>query len=232
MVADQNIAPVLMHRPVQAFTLLYLLARDVRRPGDRVTRATLGDASFQGQDPAEQRRGVRQRLADLRRKLPPELKRRLQIDAEYVGFDTDGCYLDVRWLFDVADALKAAAGGELPDQLCQDARQALALAAQEFLPGWEEVDRRGSNGRSGANEIIAEARQMVEDAHLDLLAGLADAALARRQVDRAIAYLEEALQVRPERAALARRLADLYGQNGLRQRAAQLRAEYGLDEAS
>jgi hypothetical protein len=50
-------------------------------------------------------------------------------------------------------------------------------------------------------------------------------------LDDAISFLEEALRLRPERAALARRLADVYERNGQPQRAARLRGEYGIDDA-
>lgn len=226
----EDVAPELMHAPALAFTVLYLLAWEVRQPGDRVTREHLGEETFRGQNPQARRRGVSQRLTNLKREFP-RLRDRITSEGEYLRFDSTGCAIDVRGVLDVAERVKAAEGS-LPGGLYEEARRALALAAREFLPGWEGIETKGTLGGSGAAEVIEEVRDRVVAARLDILAGLADAALAREQLDDAVTHLEEALRLRPERTALARKLADLHERNGHPQRAARLRGEYGLDQAS
>ena len=229
LIDGRDVAHRLMHAPALAFTVLYLLSWEVRHAGDRVTREFFGEETFNGQDPAMRRTGVSQRLANLKRHFPP-LRSRIVADGEYLGFDPDGCDIDVRWLFGVADRVKGA-GGVLTTELSADANKALALAAREYLPGWERIESKGTLGGSAAAEVIADVRDRVVAARLDILGGLADGAVAAGHRDEAVSYLEEALRLRPERTALAQRLADLHDQNGQRQRAARLRAEYGLDGA-
>jgi DNA-binding SARP family transcriptional activator len=230
LIDGKDIAPELLHSPALAFTVLYLLAWEVRRPSDRVTREFLGEETFRGQDPQARRRGVSQRLANLKRDFP-SLRSRIRTEGEYLGFDSAGCVIDARHVFRVAEQMKAA-HGTLTAERYEDAQKALSLAAREFLPGWEGIESRGTLGGSGASEVIAEVRDQVVAARLDILSALADAALARQQPDDAVSYLEEALRLRPERIALARKLADVCERNGQPQRAARLRGEYGIDEAS
>jgi DNA-binding SARP family transcriptional activator len=230
LIDGRDVAPELLHSPALAFTVLYLLAWEVRRPGDRVTREFFGEETFRGQPPPARRRGVSHRLTNLRRDFP-RLRSRIRTEGEYLGFDSAGCDIDVCWVFKVARQVKAA-GGVLSSGLREDAQRALDLASREFLPRWENIESKGTLGGSGAAEVVADVRDQVVAARLDILGGLADAALAQQQLDDAVSHLEEALRLRPERAALARRLADLYERNGQPQRAARLRAEYGIDEAS
>jgi DNA-binding SARP family transcriptional activator len=131
----------------------------------------------------------------------------------------------------VAEQVKTAAGVLTGEQYA-DARTALALAAREFMPGWDSIESKGTLGGSAASDVIDDVRDRVVAARLDILVALADAALARPELDDAMSHLEEALGLRPERTALARKLADVYERNGHPQRAARLRGEYGLDEAS
>jgi DNA-binding SARP family transcriptional activator len=230
VIDGEDVAPELMHAPALAFMVLYLLAWEARQPGDRVTREHLGEETFGGQNPQARRRGVSQRLTNLKREFP-QLRSRIRSEGEYLRFDSTGCAIDVRGVLDVAERVRAAEG-RLAGELQNEARQALALAAREFLPGWDGIESKGTLGGSGAAEVIEEVRDRVVAGRLDILAGLADAALARDQLDDAVSLLEEALGLRPERTALARKLADLHERNGHPQRAARLREEYGLDQAS
>jgi hypothetical protein len=224
-----DFAPQLMHQPVAAFTWLYLLTRDVRKPGDRVTRAVLGDLMFPKADSEKQRAGVRGRLSELSRGQPQPVLRRIRSEGEYVRLDLSSCDLDVRRVLELADRI-----GQTQDllsaPLLEEVQAELRLSAEEFLPGWEESERRAGCSGSGASDVVAEVRDLVVAAHLRLVGALADTHLARRQPDRAIPYLEQALRRRPERAELARKLANAYEQSGLKRRAAELREEYGLDD--
>jgi len=107
---------------------------------------------------------------------------------------------------------------------------ALHASAQEFLPGWEEIERRATDGRSGMAEVVTDVRLQIEAAHLALLEALADAHMARQRPMDASPYLEEALRRRPDRDDLARKLVGACERGGLGRRAAELRQEYGLDE--
>jgi hypothetical protein len=230
VVGGVDIAPQLMHHPALAFMVLYLLSWEVRRPGERPTREFVADETF-GRQPAHARRkGVRQRLANVTRHFPG-LRDLIITTGEYLGFDSTLADIDVLRVFRIADQVKAARGS-LDADLLRQARDALDMTAREYLPGWDGVESKGTLGGSAAGELVTDVRDRVVIARLDILGGLADMALGKEEVDDAISYLEEALRLRPERIAIARRLADVYERHAQSQRAAQLRAEYGIDEAS
>src|SRR5205814_6082568 len=114
------------------------------------------------------------------------------------------------------------------DQLVEEADETLRLSTGEFLPGWDEVERRGTDPGSDVGRVVVDVRHQVVAARLGLADALARTYLARRQPGRAIPHLEEALELRPDRDELARRLVDAYELGGQRRRAARLREEYGL----
>ena len=229
LIDGTDLAPQLLHARALAFTVLYLLSWEVRRPGDRMTREFMGEETFNGQDPAMRRTGVSTRLANLKRRFP-ELRNRIVTDGEYLGFDTTGCEVDVLRVFSIAEGMRVA-GAHPTDELVGDARDAAELAAREYLPGWERIESGGTLGGSAASDVVADVRDRVVGARLDILGGLAEAALAGRRLDEAAAHLEKALHMRPERLDVARRLAEVHEMSGRRGRAAELRAEYGIDEA-
>jgi DNA-binding SARP family transcriptional activator len=226
----EDFAPRLLHRPAQAASWLYLLARQAHRPGDRLIRGVFADEMFPGLSPDQQRRKVRQRLADMNRDLPRPL-RRMAVEGEYLGLDLTACDLDVRRVLDVAMAARTIdVDDPLATPTAETVAWALRASAQEFLPGWEEIERRATDGRSGMGEIVTAVRDQVLAAHLSLLETLADARMERHQPAEAIPHLEEALRRRPERGELAHKLAAAYERAGLSRRAIELRQEYGLGE--
>lgn len=227
----QDLAPGLMHRPALAFAWLYLMSREVLRAGDRIMRAVLGDILFPRIDTDRQREKLRGRLHELRNDLPEPLARRIKVEGDYVGFDLTGCDLDVRRVLALAEDV-AGHVGPLTDELLEWIEAGARDALGEFLPGWEETERRATDAVSGADQVVADVRNQVAMAHVRLVSALATAYLARHQPDRAIPRLEEALRRRPERDDLARLLADAYDQAGQRRRAARVRHEYGLGEVS
>src|SRR4029077_8766351 len=96
-----DIAPWLLHRAAQACPVLYLLAREVRKPGDRVTRAAFADMLFPGVV-RDQRRKLSRRLSELKNHdLPKPLAQRIRVDGEFVSLDLAGCDSDVGWLLSV-----------------------------------------------------------------------------------------------------------------------------------
>jgi hypothetical protein len=226
-----DLAPRLLHRPAQAATWLYLLAREARRPGDRVIRGVFADEMFPGLGADQQRRRARQRLADLNRDLPKPLLRRITVEGEYIGLDLTACDLDVRRVLHMASVARTLDADDLLAPACApQVESALRASAREFLPGWEEIERRATDGRSGMAEIVAAVRDQVEAAHLGLLESLADAHVAGQRPAAAVPHLEEALRRRPERGDLARKLVIACERSGLGRRAAELREEHGLDE--
>lgn len=226
----RDLAPLLIHQPVAAFMWQYLLAREVRRPGDRITRAAFADLMFPRLTPDRQRKGLRGRLDQLRRAQPAVVLQQIRSEGEYLRLDITGCDLDVRRVLNLAERVRSVRDDELSQALMDEVEMMLSRSAGEFLPDWEETERRAGADDSGATEVVSDVRNMVVAAYLMLASALADGYLTRRQPDRAITHLVEALRRRPERPELARKLARVYEQAGLWRRAAEIRGEYGIDE--
>src|SRR5213082_2905447 len=205
LAGEQDLTAGLLRRPVQSFVWLYLLVREIRKPGDRISRAALADELFPGLDPDQQRERLRKRLSEMHSLVPEALAGRVQADGEYVSIDLTGCGLDARQMFDLAK--EAGMAGELlPDGLLDEVERALPAAREEFLPDWEEVERRATGARGVAGDLVREVRNTLSQAHVGLVCALADGYLARRQPARAIPHLEEGLRRRPEAEALALKL--------------------------
>ena len=227
----EDFAPRLLHRPALAFAWFYLLAWETRKPADRVTRAMLCDEWFRGLDPDQQRKKVRQRLVEMSGEQSGPLAGRAKTEGEYVSLDLSGCDYDVNKLFDLAEQARASAD-LLTAPWLGDVEKALGELGEEWLPGWEEIERRVTEGRSGAERLVSDVRARIDSVRMSLLEAFADSCLAGGQPDRAIPYLEQAVRRRQDRAGLVRRLADAYERSGQARRAGQLREEHGLDAAS
>jgi hypothetical protein len=222
---ETDFTGALLEHPVLSFIWLYLLVRAARSPGDRITRAALADEVSPGLDPERQRERLRGRLRDLQR-LPGPLSERLQVDEQFVSLDLSGCRFDAAHVVALAKECRDKPG-LLPYALVGEVEVALAESSGEFLPAWDELEQRITGQRGGAGEIVAEVRQQVAAAGVDLLAALGAHYLARREPQRAVTQLEEALRRRPDREDLAMKLAAAYQESGQIRRAEQLTQEYG-----
>jgi hypothetical protein len=223
---ETDFAGALLEHPVLSFIWLYLLVQSARRPGHRITRAALADEVSPGLDPERQRERLRGRLRDLQR-LPGPLSERLQVDEQFVSLDLSGCRFDAAHVVALAKECRDKPG-LLPPAFVEEVQRALAESSGEFLPVWDELERRITGQRGAAGELVAEVRQEVAAAGVDLLAALGAHHLARRDPQRAVAQFEEALRRRPDRGDVATRLAAAYQDSGQLRRAEQLSNEYGL----
>ena len=228
----EDFAGRLLRRPALAFAWLHLLAWATLKPGQGVARAVLGDEWFRGYDPTQQRKKVSHRLNEMNDShLSGPLAGRLRLDGEYVSLDLNGCDYDVARLVELAEEAQAT-NDLLTAPFFDEVEKALASAQEEWLPGWEEVERRATDGRSGVGSVIGEVRSRVADAHLTLVETLGDSCLSGHQPARVIRHLEEAVRRHPDRTGLAGKLADAYEQSGNLRRAMDLREQHGLDAVS
>ena len=179
----------------------------------------------------QQRTKVRRRLNDMCGELSGPLAGMVKTKGEYVGLDLSGCDYDVHRLFELADQVQAT-GDLLTAPFLGEVEKVLDDLNAEWLPGWEEVERRATEGRSGAGKLITDVRNRIDSVRMTLLEAYADRCLVGAQQERVIGYLEEAVRRRSDRPGLARRLADAYEQIGQARRAVKLRNEHGLDAAS
>jgi len=206
---DRDHAGDLLRRPVASFIFLYLLARAVLTPGDRVSRMQLQQELNPMLDRDQQREKLRRRISDLQ-KLPPDLSSCFVINEELVGLDLAGCDYDVDRLRQLRASLKSSPK-VMSDQTFSDLLAALeGIGFGEFLPDWEECEQRLTAGRGSADQVMREARRAVDELRADVVAGATDALAARDRLPQAITLLEAALKETPERQDLAHRLRNAY----------------------
>ncbi len=64
------------------------------------------------------------------------------------------------------------------------------LGGGEFLPGFEEIEKRATKGRGVAGQIVAEVRAQIDTLRADMAVAVGEALLDRGQAAQAVAILE------------------------------------------
>ncbi len=215
----------LMGKPVIGFLWLYLLARSVRTAGDRVTRASITDEVAHGvNDPRGRLRGY---LRDLT-KLPQPLGSMVKVDDEMIGFDLGDHDADFTQLRSMASRVRQTSGS-LDDDLLRTAKSLLfELGDGEFLPGFEDMEKRVTQGRGVAGQVVAEVRVQIDGMRADLADAVAKALLDRGQAALAVSLLEPIVARSVERDDLARTLINALRESGQHARAAEIRRRFAI----
>lgn len=223
----QGLTADLMRRPVLGFLWLYLYAREVRKPGDRVTRQSLIDEVAHGV--ADPRGRVRGYLRDLTH-LPAPLGAMIKVEDERIGFDLLGQDSDVDELRTSVERMKQG-GVKGPDLEVQHAQELLRdMGEGVFLPGFEDMEMRVTKGRGIAGRIVAEARAEVLRLRADLAVATANALLDRGQAVDAAALLDPVLAGSEDRDDVVRTLITALRESGQHSRAAELRRRLAADQ--
>jgi len=228
--ADEDFSRVMLSRPVLAFLWLYLLIRALLNPRDRVMRTELADELTPGLATEKQRKRLTDRLWDLQHgDLPKPLADRVVIEQDdSLRLDLTRCTLDLLRLRTLASEC-ASKNGLLPTDLAEEASRMLDALKGEFLPGWDQLENEVTGGRGTAGDLVRDLRQKAEAARIDLLGALAANYIDRRDPARAIPLLEQALESRPDREDVARKLRAAYLQTGQTGRAAEIQRTHALD---
>jgi hypothetical protein len=228
--SDEDLSSVMLSRPVLAFLWLYLLVRALLNPRDRVMRTELADELTPGLATEKQRKRLTDRLWDMQHgDLPKPLADRVVIEQDdSVRLDLTRCTLDLLRLQTLATEC-ASKNGLLPPDLADEALRMLDAVQGEFLPGWDQLENEVTGGRGTAGDLVRDLRQRAEGARVDLLGALAANYLDRRDAARAVPLLEQALESRPDREDVARKLHAAYLETGQVARAADLQRDHALD---
>ena len=215
-------------KPVVGFLWLYLLARYLRRPDDRATRTALTDeVAHAVSDPRGRLRGY---LRDLAR-LPEPLGAMVKVDDEMVGFDLDGFSSDVGALRQLAARVNPPNG--IDDADLNEAQALLALLGDgEFLPGFEEMDKRVTRGRGVAGQVVDEVRTQVDSMRADIAVVTAQGLLDRGRPAAAAALLEPLLIRSEDRDDVARILSNALHELGQHERASAVRRRNAVGQES
>ena len=219
----------LIGRPVIGFLWLYLLARQVRKPGDRLTRESLIDEVAYGvKDPRVRMRGY---LRDVAR-LPEPLGSMIKVEDELIGFDLNGHETDVVELQRLADQARQAKGAIGEADLSSAQSLLLQVGDGEFLPGFEEMERRVTKGRGVAGEVVREVRAQVDKLRADLADFVANALLDHGRASEAVSLLEPIAARSEDRDDIARTLINALRESGQHSRAAEVRRRHAVGQES
>jgi len=223
----RDLTPDLMRRPVLGFLWLYLFAREMRQPGDRITRTALIDEIAHGvADPRQRLRGY---LRDLSH-LPIPLGYMIKVEDELISFDLFRQETDVDELRKTAAAFKQE-GSKVDEHEIQHAQELLpALGNGDFLPGFEDMEKRVTKGRGIAGQVVADVRAHLHTLRGDVAIAVANALLDRGQSADAVALLEPIMTRSEERDDVARTLITALRESGQHSRAAELRRRFVADQ--
>jgi len=224
-----DLTPSLLGKPVIGFLWLYMFARSVRKPGDRLTRTALTDEVAHGvSDPRGRLRGY---LRDLTR-LPEPLGSMVTVEDEMIGFDLHGQGADVVELRRLADRIRQS-NGTISDEDLPDAQRLLMeIGDGEFLAGFEEMERRVTKGRGVAGQVVSEVRAQVDTMRADLAHAVANTLLDRGQAAAAVSLLEPIVARSEDRDDLARTLVNALRETGQHGRAAEVRRRFAVGQES
>ena len=229
-VAGEELAAVLMAKPVLAFIWLYLLVRALLNPADRVSRSELAAELTPGLRPDRQRKRLRNRLSDmLHGELPVALAELIVVELDdSLRLDMSHSSIDLVRIQAVA-ARCSSKNGLLSPDLSEEVELMLDEVQGEFLPGWDQLEQDVNGGRGTSGHLVEELRRRTQRAQVDLCAALAASYMARLEPARAISLLERALVVQPEREDLARLLRAAYLATGQLTRASSVQRSYALE---
>ncbi len=227
LTASGDLTPSLIGKPVIGFLWLYLLARDVRTEGDRVTRGAITDEVAHGvNDPRGRLRGY---LRDLAR-LPEPFGAMVRVDDEMIGFDLGDCDADFAGLRRVAARVRQSSG-RLDDGLLRDALVLLEeLGDGEFLPGFEDMEKRVTQGRGVAGQVVAAVRVQIENVRADVADAVAKTLLDQGEPALAVSLLEPIVARSEERDDVARTLINALRESGQHNRAAEIRRRFATGQ--
>lgn len=226
-IPTKNLTADLLRRPVMGFIWLYLFACEMRKPGDRMTRTALIDEVAHGVvDPRGRLRGY---LRDLSH-LPPPLGSMLKVEDELIGFDLLGQDTDVDELRRTA-AYFAEPHDRIENYEVDHALEMLAdFGSGDFLPGFEEMERRVTKGRGTAGQVVAEVRVKLHKLQADIALAVANVLLDRGQPADAATLLDPIVARSDDRDDLARVLITALRESGQHNRAAEIRRRFAVGQ--
>jgi DNA-binding SARP family transcriptional activator len=218
-------ADVLLASQVAGFVWLRLLVAAVLERDSRMTRDEMCEETFPGVPRASQLNRLRGRLFDIR-KFPAPIAAALRTEGQSLSFALDSCRVDA---VDVLDLGRRCSGTSvLPPSIRAEAETLLPLTGGRFLPMWEGIVEKVTQGRSGAAEPVEQIRDRLAAARVDILAALGSTYVAAGRADDAARALEEGLELRPDRQDIASQLVVAYRAAGRNAEADRLVTDSGL----
>jgi len=226
--AGQDMTRGLEDKPVLSFLFEYLLARWVLDE-PKVVRPALGDELSPGLPSKNQLDRLRKQLYDLQRDIDPALGALVRADRTSVWLELSDVDSDVTELRSLASTLTDDHELISPQQAGTIERLLNDIHGKEFLAGFEELERRVTQSRGTAGQVVADARLRLAEHRADLARALADYQDAIGRPEQAIPHLQEALDAMPGRRDLAKRLAIAYLKTGQTKLAGEVRRQFAQE---
>ena len=102
------------------------------------------------------------------------------------------------------------------------------LGDGDFLPGFEDMEKRVTQGRGVAGQVVAEVRVLIDGLRADVANALAKALLDQGRAAVAVSLLEPIVAKSIERDDLARTLINALRDSGQHTRAAEVRRRFAV----
>lgn len=193
-----DVTPTLVNRPILAFVWLYLLARSIATPGVGVDRRLLADELHPRLDSQTQRARLRKRLYDLYHVLDEPVARLVRIEPELLRFAVEDCSVDVLELLSGARVISSQDADVLTRPELARVTNTLGRMEGEFLPEWEELERKVTEHRGTAGDAIKRVRVLLDRNRAAVLGRLGRHYLATNDPSRAVRVLERACEYDPD----------------------------------
>jgi len=226
--SGRDMTRALEDKPVLSFLFEYLLARWVLDE-PKVVRPALGDELSPGLPSKNQLDRLRKQLYDLQRDIDPALGALVQADRTSVWLELSEVDNDITELRSLASTLTDDQELVSPQQAGTIERLLNDIHGKEFLAGFEELERRVTEGRGTAGQVVADARLRLGKYRADLTRGLSDYQDAIGHPEQAIPHLRAALDAMPGRRDLAKRLAIAYLKTGQTKLAGEVRRQFAQE---
>jgi hypothetical protein len=220
---ERDLTADLLAAPTASFLWQYLLVRAIHEPGHAVPRTMAASELHPAYERETQLMRLRKLLNRMNSRLPAII-RSLTVTERDLMFDPDACQVDVVEILRLAADTRGS--GLLPTGTVAEIESAIAAAAAEFLPDWDELQQTVNQGHGAAEEYVRTVRVRLQEARVTLLVRLGSHFLAVREAGRAVAILDEAFRLEPDRLGLAEGLAKALEAAGHRARAAEVRQRY------
>ena len=220
-----DLASSLEDKPVLDFLFKYLLTRYVLGqppPG----RDAFAEELSPGVPESSRRKRLRKQIYDLQKDLAPPIAALIHATRTHVWLELDRADLDVDELRDLANGIRQR-GSMIDAELAAEIHATLdETEANEFLPGFEELESKVNGGNGTAGDLVAQARELIANQRAELVRALAEYEEAIGHPEAAITHLQATLEALPGRQDIARLLVVAYLRTGQTARASEVRRQY------
>jgi DNA-binding SARP family transcriptional activator len=225
---EEDLAADLEDKSVLAFLFKFLLARWVLGE-PQVARDAMANELSPRVPQSSARERLRKQLHELQRNTAPVIASLLRTNRTHVWFEFEQAESDVAHLRDLCARLRQR-GYLVDSELALEIEGMLQETSQEFLAGFEELERRVNQADGTAGQTVAAARLVIANQRAELVRALAEYHDAMGHPEAAIPHLQAAIEVLQDRQDLGRLLVAAYLKTGQFARASDVRRHFSFEQ--